>query len=90
MFPKRLPSIALAQPYLPSFWGTHGKERPPGVQEDTVERARELQIPDCHGARLFWSLQARWGDDVRFCGPCPGSPKEIQVEVCVNLSSTMI
>lgn len=87
--PKRLPSMALAQPHLP-FWGTHGKDRPPEAQEDTMERATELQIPDCHGARLFWFLRARWGSDARFCGPWLGSPKETQVEVCVNLSSTMV
>lgn len=49
MFPKRLPSIALAQPYLPSFWGTHGKERPPGIQEEENYRSQTAMGLCCFG-----------------------------------------
>lgn len=51
MLPKRLPSMTLAQPHFPFFWGAHGKERPactPEAQVDTMERARELQNPECN------------------------------------------
>lgn len=56
MLPKRLPRMTVAQPHLPTFRGTHGKERAayaPGAQKDTTERARELQIPECLGRGCF-------------------------------------
>lgn len=93
MLPKRLLSMALAQPHLPSFWGAHGKERlayTPGAHVDSMERTRELQIPECHGARLLGSPQASWGGDAGYCGPCPDSPKDTQVKVCTNIISAMI
>ena len=40
----------------PLLLGAHGKERPaytPGAQEDTVARASELQIPECHRLGCF-------------------------------------
>lgn len=63
MLSKRHPNTWLwPQTHLPSFWRAHGKERSastPEAQGDTVKRARKLQIPECHRARLFQSHQAR-------------------------------
>lgn len=66
---------------LRSTWQGERPVYTTGAQVDIIKRARELQIPECHGVRLFCSPQARSGGDAEFCRPCPGSPEKTQVQI---------
>lgn len=68
MFPKQLLSMPLAQPVSPSSEEHKAKRGLPVLQGlqwiDTMERARELQVPEYPRVRLFW---LSWGQMGRGC-----------------------